>query len=180
MKCLRCGSERIYCFEAGPRIREDVEAELPRACRDCGLVTVGGVAVPLPAELEHSARTLAEAAAEHGEETAAEIMNQDPTQVRVGKYFGRVYAAGYVDGAVRAWAYRMHEAKQGRLVRLRKLWKEGFCLEYEKKSGHHEVILIADKAAYTEFVRLLQLGDHHGQSSENQHSPPEESSSRLP
>ena len=153
---------------------------LPEACRDCGLITVGGIQVPLPPELEESARSMAEASEHTGKEVAAELMEADPATVRVEKYFSRVYESAYLDGFVRALAFFQHEAKEGRLFRLRELWKNGFTVEYEKNVGHPEVLLVADKASYTEFSKLLQSGERHGTSSENQHPTRQESSTHVP
>ena len=58
VRCPRCGSERLFQFEATKS--SVAPAVLPLVCRECGLITIGGQPVALPAELELQAKELAE------------------------------------------------------------------------------------------------------------------------
>lgn len=152
MTCSRCGSERLYQFEASPSVRVQPPT-LPLVCRSCGLITIGGEPVRLPEALETQARDMAEAAATTGKETA-EAIADDPN-VRVEKYFENVYRKAYLDGFFRALAFYNHVAKEGRLVRMRELWR---AARVDIPRGSSDVVVHIDADLYTEFEQLLHLG----------------------
>lgn len=172
MTCERCGSERSYQFEASPAAQPRPEAaELPLVCRDCGLITIGGVAVSLPEKLEHAARGLAEAQAEEAAKASEEIEGVD----RVELYMQNFFKAAYLEGFFRALAFFRHNVKEGRLVRLRELWKDGVPMTSQVAELGDVTGRIFQSEAYTEFERLLQphKGDPNGSNPENQ-CPPEQ------
>ena len=156
MTCGRCGSDRLYQFEASPTVR--VEASpLPLVCRGCGVITIDGEAIQLPQALECQAMEVAEAAAHAGEQAREQLEEEDPTATRIEKYFENVYRKGYLDGFFRCLAFFRHNSKEGRLRRMRELWDAGSpCCSTSVDSIDRQGKLLAE-GAYTEFEQLLHL-----------------------
>lgn len=166
MNCERCKSSRVFVFTADKAARAKPE-DLPVVCRDCGLIMIGGVATSFPPDFEAQAKSMAEAAAAAGEEAVAELA--DPNQP-VKTYFQRVYRTAYLDGFWRALLFARHEAKEGRVRRLRELWKSFYVTEHEDRDEvssietggtvlkRRYVFINVDPTAYDEFHQLLQLG----------------------
>ena len=197
MICARCSSERLFMFEAGSRIRKDAPVILPVICRDCGQIMVDGIAVSVPSGFSAATRSLKQTAARVGADVRKQL-EKDP-DLRVEKYFAKVYETAYLEGFMRATAYHQHHAKEGRLVRLRELWEDvhvvassrEFCEEGEpaeehwgrhhKKyiAGSTRLTLQASEPVYTEFSKLLQLGDRHGTSSADKHQTKQESPAHV-
>jgi len=174
MSCSRCGSDRLYQFEASQGV--ELAAPLPLVCRQCGQICVGGVAVALPEALETQAMGMAEAAAEAGSKTRLELEEDDPQEIRIEKYFANVYQKAYLDGFFRCLAFYQHQAKEGRLVRLRELWAAGDnCWRVESHPGKGRLMTTE---AYTEFEQLLNLSaapeKPNAQSLSNKHQSNEE------
>ena len=178
MSCPRCSSERLYQFEATEAAQPRPGAtELPLVCRDCGLITIGGQAVNLPAELEKSARGLAEAVA-----TAANGATEKLAVVdRVETYMSNFFKAAYLEGFFRAIAFFRHNAKEGRLVRLRELWGRNLEVEHMGQPPEELKLFAMTVEAYTEFERLLQphQGDTDAKSPSNQHPPRPKGDARM-
>lgn len=178
MTCSRCGSDRLYQFEASKRARaRPVAAQLPLVCRNCGLITVDGVPVNLPEKLEEQAKEMAEQA-ELSAKQAREELEKDPDQM-IETYMANHYRSAYMDGFFRALAFFSHEGKEGRIRRLRTLWKSGFPVEDIELCG---MMMAPD--AYTEFEQLLYLGVKmeapSGESASNQSPSVQEGPSSLP
>jgi hypothetical protein len=153
VSCQRCGSEKSYQFEAAAAARaRPAPAELPLVCRDCGQITIGGLPVDLPAKLEAAARDLATGMWEAGRDARTKLEGE-PGQ-RIEAYMAEFYKAAYLDGFFRALAFFQHNAKEGRVVRLRNLWK-GARVEIPR--GSSDVVVRIDGDLYTEFDQLLHL-----------------------
>lgn len=175
MSCSRCGSEKLYQFEASSKA-PDVAAPLPLVCRQCGLISVGGVTVNLPTAMEQQAVNLADEAMKVGEETRLAICSEDRQDIRIEKYFANVYQQAYLDGFFRCLAFYQHQAKEGRLVRLRELWNAGDdCWRVESHPGKGRLMT---PEAYTEFEQLLSLSavleKPNAESPANEHPTDEE------
>lgn len=160
MTCSKCGSENTFQFEASPPPRKlPGPAELPLVCRDCGQIVIDGKPVDLPEVLAKPIRELAENARAWGKKSREELeqlATADP-EYRIEAYMAKFYKAAYLDGFFRALAFFQHNVKEGRLVRMRKLWpKIGDPPEHVNKE-RGEVVLVADLAAYNEFEQLLLL-----------------------
>jgi hypothetical protein len=152
MSCERCGSERLFQFEASPSVKV-AAAPLPLVCRQCGQITIGGQVVPLPEAMEKQAMEMAEAAELAGKDTREEL--EQDKDLRIEKYFENVYRRAYLDGFFRCLAFYQHQAKEGRLVRLRELWEAGDdCWRVESHPGKGRLM---SPEAYTEFEQLLTL-----------------------
>lgn len=174
-QCQRCQSTKLMSFEPDRTVAARVAGmTLPVVCRDCGLITINGQAVGFPPAFEQQAMSMANAAATAGEETARRLA-EDPNP-QVATYFARVYRNAYLDGFWRAYAFWKHTAKEGRLVRLRDLWKRR-CVRLDYSDG--PMVLEMDKTVYAEFSRLLELGND-GTRPENQDPPVPAGQARLP
>ena len=178
MTCSRCGSDRLYQFQpSGP-----AEATLPQVCRSCGQITVAGAPVSFPPELEQQTVTLAEAAAESAE-AAATRLEEEPElteRARLEGYMTNFYSKAYLDGFFRALTFFRHNAKGGRLHRLRTLWR-GARVDIPR--GSSDVVVRIDGDAYTEFDQLLHLnaiGNEDAPSPTNQRPPVPEGPAHLP
>lgn len=117
MKCS-CGGP-IFQFEPGPGGAKGVS--YPQVCRLCGEMKIDGEVLHLPEGFKDKMAGVAEEAAKHASRVKQELMG-DP-ESRIESYFSRVYRAGYLHGFFLALAYFKHHAREGRLVRLRFLWK---------------------------------------------------------
>lgn len=186
MSCPRCGSERLFQFEsARAPLPRPGASELPLVCRDCGLITIGGNPIDLPAKIEKAARDLAGSMDAAGRDARLEL--EATPEKRIEGYMAKFYQAAYLDGFFRALAFFRHNAKEGRIVRMRELWKKiGETPEWRKRGrgvGPGEVILIADESAYTEFVQLLHLNaapeTSNATRSANEKAPPHPGDSPL-
>ena len=159
MKCSRCSSERSYQFEASPSARSrPTDSELPVMCRDCGLISIGGKPVALPEQLEQAARGMADAESLEVPKAVGEI-NEITEAEWVETYMSKFFRTAYLEGFFRALAFFRHDAKEGRLKRLRKLWGK------LKIEGHGEgrfVHIEFDRDTYTEFEQLIHLGSSPG------------------
>jgi hypothetical protein len=183
MSCSRCGSDRLYQFEAAQGV--ELAAPLPLVCRQCGQISVGGVVVALPEALESQAMSMAESAAEAGSKTRLELEKDDPQEIRIEKYFANVYQKAYLDGFFRCLAFYKHELKEGRATRLRELWSRGECMSrlshYPEWNAMGRVFT---PEAYTEFEQLLNLSaapeKPNAQSPANKHQTNEEGTPRVP
>lgn len=140
MTCPRCQSQRHFQFDASKPA-----ADLPLVCRDCGLLTVRGEAVQLPTSLESYAKNLAEQAAQAGQRATQEIT----ADTKIAAYFSNVYRNGYLDGFMRCLAYHRHNTKEGRVKRLREIWKQAAREGTSVRFGTE---------AFDEFDRLLTMG----------------------
>jgi len=161
MTC-ECGGE-LYRFEPGTPRKGD--HHYPEACRRCGTVWLDGKKVNLPEKMKAAMAEAAEAAANSGIE-AREALTADPDQ-RISDWFSRVYYRGYMHGFFRALAYFQHHAKEGRLIRLRKLWEDGAMASSlipgsVELRGH-----LMRLPAYTEFCQLLAMGVKDAEGTEN-------------
>lgn len=176
MACGRCGSARLYQFEAAREVKSK-PTDLPLVCRDCGLITVGGRAIDFPPELEEQAKSLAAASAEAGVAAAEELV-ADPGQ-RLEGFLAGLYRKGYLDGFFRALLFFRHNAKEGRLVRLRAIWKTAFRIT--ETSDGSPVVIYMRPVEYAEFNKLLTLsvGDRHGSRAQDQGSSVPEGPPRM-
>lgn len=113
-----CGGA-LFQFEPGPHGAKGVA--LPVVCRRCGRITIDGKELELPIGFKSKMAGAAEEAAKHASRVRHEL-TEDPNG-RIESYFSRVYQAGYMHGFFLALAYFKHQQKEGRLVRLRALWK---------------------------------------------------------
>lgn len=151
--CPRCQSTKLYAFEADRTARMVKNVALPVVCRDCGQVLINGTTVAFPEEFELRAKTMAEAAAAAGAQAVADLRGNPNTQIAT--YFSGVYRNAYLDGFWRAVMFLQHNAKEGRLVRLKQLW-HGRSVPPKTIAGR--VLIEMDETVYHEFNRLLEIG----------------------
>jgi len=151
--CTRCGSDRLFQFQANPvASKRAVNPGLfPLVCRSCGQITVNGEPLVVPESFEKQAQDLAEAAAEAGKQAVDELA-ADPN-ARVEKYFAKVYRDAYLDGFVRCLVFYQHNAKEGKLKRLRELWQV-----IGRRSSARAVLSAEAAEAFDEFNQLMMLG----------------------
>ncbi len=174
MSCPRCKSNRSFQFEStqGGVVPE----QLPLVCRDCGLISIGGTAVLFPKELEQQAKTLANLAVEAGQAAKDDLL-ADPEQ-RIEAYLANVYRRGYLEGFWRALLFWRHEGKEGRLRRVRELWREH--RPFAHLAGAPRIAIEMPQAAYDELRQLLELGDHHAPRPANERPSPPPRDPRVP
>lgn len=153
MKCPECRTGELYQFEPGDRHVDP--SQLPTVCRDCGRITVGGIHVPLPEAMEAQAKELAGAAAAVAKE-AREDLEASGGQ-RIEAYMSRYYVKAYLDGFFRALAFFRHNAREGRIFRIRRIWGR-FIEEYRSKT---QIQLWLDLDLYEELCKLLGGEPHH-------------------
>lgn len=155
MTCGRCGSNRLFQFEADPTTSKRAvnPGSFPLVCRSCGQLTVDGVVLRVPAELELQAKNLAEEALKAGTE-AVTLLANDPN-ARVERYFSKVYKEAYLDGFLRCLAFYHHNMKEGRLKRLRELWLKN---RFQGADDGKKVCIEIDRLTYNEFDQLMTLG----------------------
>lgn len=160
MSCFRCGSERIFQFEAKAST-PIAAADLPRVCRDCGVIAVGDEVLDLPEVLSRPVTELAEEALAKGKEgrQGLEKLAQTDSAARIEGYMSSFYKAAYLDGFFRALVFFRHHAKEGRLYRLRELWKK---IE-SKREENGAVVVSFRELAYKEFCQLLFLSISPGE-----------------
>jgi hypothetical protein len=165
VSCPSCGGD-LYQFQAGAGVRAVPDAELPTACRRCGQIALAGKPFVFPDGFQERVASLVDDLAKQEASQARKDILADP-QARIDAYFGRVYKRGYFDGFMRALAYFQHHAKEGRLVRLRRVWG-GF----KRSPSPGGIVVEMTKSEYTEFDQLLHLGVvevPHVEGSQNQH-----------
>jgi hypothetical protein len=190
MICSRCNSERSYQFEATEVARSrPAKEDLPLVCRDCGLITINGQAVALPAELEKAASTMACAQDEAIRKAKTELQDC-PDADRVDQYMSKFFKAAYLEGFFRALAFFKHNAKEGRLFRLRELWGmaklTGSAVSTDENGFRTAtgVCIEMPEATYTEFEQLLNLsavpGDPDAKSDTNKRPTKQDNHSPLP
>jgi hypothetical protein len=154
MTCAACGGE-LFQFQAGGDIKEAIE-HLPTVCRKCGEVRVKGERVAFPALFQAQAAMLADEAAQAAVE-ARKALYTDQHDLRIDRYFANVYRKGYLHGFFRALVFFQYQAKEGRLSRLRKLWRSfRFCFRREEKDEIAEVVM--SMRDLREFDQLINLG----------------------
>lgn len=163
MSCTTCGGE-VYQFEPGPGVRVTKEG-LPQICRRCGELRVGGAKVVLPTGFSDKMASMADEAARTAAEETRNLIAQSG-EGRIASYFDRVYKSGYIHGFFRAVAYWTSIVKEGRVNRLRQLWRS---FKKDAPCGSSAFVVTMDGDLYTEFDRLLELGAQvpegvHGQS----------------
>jgi hypothetical protein len=165
---------------------------LPVVCRNCGQITVGGLIIPMPVELESAAQSLAEAAVAAGA-SSLEALTGDPGK-QISTYFAEHYKRAYLDGFFRAVAFYRHEAKQGRLIRLRELWATTSAKEQPVTVGdpgmggngwgtEQRTFVEMRPEVYAEIDALLKLGAHGAddvQGPENEDPPLPPGDARMP
>jgi hypothetical protein len=151
MICPSCGGE-LYQFQAGLGVKAVPAEELPTACRRCGQIALAGKPFVFPEGFQERVAALVDDLAKQESSEARKSILTDP-QTRIDAYFNRVYKRGYFDGFMRALAYFQHHAKEGRLVRLRKLWSR-----FKRSPSAGGIVVEMTKAEYTEFDQLLHLG----------------------
>ena len=158
MACSRCGADRTFQFQADPLASKRAvhEADLPLVCRSCGQITVNGVALQFPAAFEANAKDLADAAAKAAEETRIELAN-DP-DARILRYFTKIYREAYLDGFLRCLAFYQHNAKEGKLKRLRELWQTIQTTVASEDGMPQTVYARFQASAFDEFSQLMLLG----------------------
>jgi len=183
MICSRCNSERSHQFATTKAVRSRPEPnELPLVCLGCGLMTIDGTAVNLPEELEKAARGMAEAQAAEVEKARAGL--EDAPDDRVELYMKKFFKTAYLEGFFRALAFFRHDAKEGRLVRLRELWSDTTLVSNIVPGKETRRGVMMGEAAYTEFEQLLSLnvvlGDLDAKSDTNKRSTKQENRSHLP
>lgn len=166
MTCKRCGSRRLYQFKPA---RKDAGGggSFPLVCRSCGGIHVRGELIDLGAagsSIESQAKSLAEASDEAGKK-AVEDLEADPGQM-ISDYFARVYQLAYLDGFMRAYAFFRHEGKEGRIRRIRTLWRDSASTSLGPSEEGLEHCFIGRKA-YDEIDQLLLLGDTDAQGDKN-------------
>jgi hypothetical protein len=160
MTC-ECGGE-IYQFDSG---HPKVSGNFPGACRRCGAVWINGERVNLGPAMEKAMASAADEAASNGK--MAEYALTHLPEERIDAWFQKVYHTGYTHGFFRALAYFQHHAKEGRLIRLRKLWEDGIQASSTippngERRGHLMYL-----PAYTEFCQLLAMGVKDAEGTEN-------------
>jgi len=158
MTCIRCGSERLFQFQADALAskRAVPEADLPLVCRSCGQISVNGVALQFPEAFEAHAKDMAEAAEIAAQQARIEIV-ADP-DARIERYFAKVYRESYLDGFLRCLAFYRHNAKEGKLKRLRELWQTIQTTVASEDGTPQTVYARFPAAAFDEFSQLMLLG----------------------
>lgn len=124
-----------------------VSAPLPVGCRTCGTIFLEGV--------ELAPKTGAGNPKEVSLKAVEDLM-KDPI-ADIVSYFSRVYQAGYRDAVSRSIAYFSHQRKEGRLRRIRRLWKGVTVLT----NGKSESIVTMPKGTHKEISDLLRYGERH-------------------
>jgi hypothetical protein len=169
MNCLRCGSEDLFQFEVGQAPSPPKAADLPCVCRGCNAIMVSGEVVDLPEVLAKPILDLAEGSKAYGakaREELEELAKADP-EARVEGYMSNFYRAAYMDGFFRALMFFRHNSREGRLIRLRELWKK---VTMSGRAEGRIVCFEMDRVSYNEFEQLLHLSAIPGESNAKSHS----------
>jgi hypothetical protein len=119
MSCTRCGSDKLFRFEASKDVRIQA-SDLPVVCRACGQMMLRGEPLAFPPELEQQAKGFAELAEEAGKAAVSDL-EEDPG-IKIAAYFSNVAKKAYLEGFFRAVAFFRSNPKEGRIKRLRDLW----------------------------------------------------------
>ena len=180
MICSRCGADRLYQFVATPRPQaRPAAAELPLVCRSCGLITIDGQEVNLPEKLERAAKSMIETQ-ESAIAAGVSDLEKEPEQDIEG-YMRGFYTAAYLEGFFRALAFFSHDAKEGRIRRLRVLWA---LRELIYVDAYAETTVSLPTKAYNEFVQLLHLnsvpGEDDAKSNPHRRSAKQKAPSYMP
>src|SRR4051812_16692607 len=147
-RCLACGGE-LFRFAPPPSARSIDLAALPTACRQCRQICVGNEPVSLPPATVHVATETARQG-----RLARERLLADPT-LRIERYFGEDSRTGFLHGVFRAMSFFPHHTKEGRLRRLRTLWKHA-----ERRATTDVVEIRMAAPAFLEFRRLLDVASN--------------------
>jgi hypothetical protein len=147
--CRACGGE-LFRFEPPASIRGVERSALPTACQRCGQICVDGAPLAFPPAFQEKVAGIAEESARQARLARQQLLS-DPA-VRVEKYFDHVYRTGFVHGFVRALAWFTHYAKEGRLRRLRRIWRDS-----AKSPSPTQVETRMPPEAFSEFDRLIEM-----------------------
>ena len=124
--------------------------------------------------------SMAQAAQAAGDETRVQLEAEDAKSVQIATYFERVYRRAYLDGFFRSLAFYQYNAKEGRMRRIRDLWKSFSAWRAAKNEG---VLLRVEEQAYTEFDQLIKFSatpeSQNAKNSSNPHQAIQEGSARL-
>jgi hypothetical protein len=146
--CASCGGE-LFQFTALPSIKGVSPPLLPTACRRCGEICIDGTPLRLDEGFERRVAAVDEQAALQGRLACEELVAE--ANERIANAFAGAYRTGYVSGLIRALEWLKHEMKEGRLKRLRRLWRDAERVESDKA-----VDVRLSPAAFTEFDRLIE------------------------
>lgn len=173
--CPRCSWPSVVRFETSgrtPAARVSSD-RLPAYCQNCGLIMVDGEPIQLPEVLERAARELA-ATQDDAVTKVRKRVEDDPD--RLGGYLRNLYRTAYMDGFFRALGFARFQQKEGRLRRLRELWRRRMARDADSIGLRPEHVLVAfPRDLYTELGELLELGAPPGETnasdSENKDPP---------
>jgi hypothetical protein len=146
--CGNCGGE-LFQFTPLPGIKGVSTSLLPTACRRCGEICIEGTPLLLGEGLERRVAAIDEQAALQGRIACEQLVAE--ANERIANAFAGAYRTGYVSGLIRALEWLKHEMKEGRLKRLRRLWRDAERIESERV-----VDVRLSAAAFTEFDRLIE------------------------
>lgn len=146
--CASCGGE-LFQFSPLAGIKGLSMPLLPTACRRCGEICIEGTPLVQGERLERRVAAVDEQAAHQGRIACAELVAQANDRIR--NAFAGAYRAGYVSGLIRALEWLKHEMKEGRLKRLRRLWRGAERIESDKA-----VDVRLSTAAVREFDQLIE------------------------
>ncbi len=146
--CASCGGE-MYQFKLHPGIKGIGASLLPTACRRCALVCIEGTPLLSGEGLERRVAAIDEQAALQGRMACEQLVAE--ANERIANAFAGAFRTGYVSGLIRALEWLKHEMKEGRLKRLRRLWRDAERIESD--DGVHVHL---SQAAFAEFDRLVE------------------------
>lgn len=189
MTCVKCGSEWLFQFVVSQTPSPPAAEDLPLVCQACGVIMISGKVIDLPEVLARPIRELAEQAKGWGKkarEDLEEMARADP-DARVEGYMANYYKTAYHEGFFRALMFFQHIAKEGRLRRLRALWRGGIVasqLGEDHPDRPERKGVLMNVEAYTEFEQLLNPsavpGESDAPSSAYKRSSEQEDQSQLP
>lgn len=146
--CPECGSPLIEIYKACRRIRTPAQM-----CTVCHKLWFNGEKTELPDDWDRRYPNVAKRAEEVSDQIVLEALD-DPS-FRARKYFERVFMWAFSEGFTRAYAIFRHNFREGRMKRIREIWKKA---KVRQVDWDEMVVEGLSTKEVEELSRLINLG----------------------
>lgn len=146
--CPDCGSPLVVIYQVNQRVKTPAQM-----CTVCHTLWFNGEKTELPENWDRKYPNVSKRADEVSDQIVLEAL-QDPT-FRAKKYFERVFMWAFSEGFTRAYAIFRHNFREGRMQRIRALWRK---VTVQQVDWDRVVIVGLRTEEAEELTRLINLG----------------------
>lgn len=147
--CPDCGSPLVVIYPASKRVKTPAQI-----CTVCYTLWFNGEKTELPEDWNRRYPIVAKRAEEVTDRILLEAIGDSSFRAR--KYFERVFFWAFSEGFTRAYAVFRSNFREGRMQRVRSLWKK--VTIYREEDQNKAVIRGLSIAETEELTRLINLG----------------------